>query len=97
MKDMAMTIRIFRPFAPLLGPDYNNLGKIRHISKPKLIIHGEKDEIVPFALGKKLFDAAGQPKHFLSLEDAGHNDIHLVGGERYADIIALFAKDLKCP
>ncbi|MFC1883233.1 alpha/beta hydrolase [Thermodesulfobacteriota bacterium] len=97
LKDMAKTIFVFRPFAPLLGPNYNNVEKIRHITKPKLIIHGEQDEIVPFQLGKKLFDASGQPKFFLPLAGAGHNDVHLIGGERYADIIAAFAKDLRVP
>jgi fermentation-respiration switch protein FrsA (DUF1100 family) len=97
MKDMAATIFIFRPFARLLGPDYNNIEKIRHISKPKLIIHGEQDEIVPFQLGERLFDAAAQPKYFFPLAGAGHNDVHLIGGERYVDIIASFAKDLKAP
>jgi fermentation-respiration switch protein FrsA (DUF1100 family) len=97
MKDMAKTFIIFRPFARLLGPHYNNVGKVPHISKPKLIIHGEQDEIVPFALGKKLFDASEEPKYFFPLAGAGHNDVPLIGGEIYADIVASFAKEMKVP
>lgn len=97
MKDMAKTILIFRPLAHLSGPAYNNLEKVRRIAKPMLIIHGDRDEIVPFKMGEALFKGSKQPKYFLPVKGAGHNDIHLVGGNRYADIIAAFAKEVKSP
>lgn len=42
---------------------------------PLLIIHGTKDEVVPYSLGEKLFRAYAGPKEFLSLEGYGHNNL----------------------
>jgi hypothetical protein len=38
---------------------------------------------VPFAMGKKLFDAACEPKSFYAIDRAGHNDVLESGGEDY--------------
>lgn len=94
-KDMAKTMSLFRLFSRFLPPNYNNLEKIAHVSIPKLIIHGEEDEIVPFSMGQKLFTASKAPKYFIGLEKAGHNDTYLVGGEKYFQTIAAFARDSK--
>jgi fermentation-respiration switch protein FrsA (DUF1100 family) len=42
--------------------EYNSLGRMRSVQCPVLIVHSPEDEIVPFAHGQKLFDAAGEPK-----------------------------------
>ena len=60
---------------------------------PKLIIHGERDEIVPFSMGQRLFEAAKMPKYFYPLELSVHNDTYVKGGEEYFRIIASFAKN----
>lgn len=62
---------------------FDNIGKIRHVTQPVLILHGRRDRIVPFALGQKLFTAAPEPKSFVVLPAAGHNDIHVAGGSQY--------------
>jgi hypothetical protein len=49
-----------------------------------LIVHSRDDEIIPFEQGRKLFELAGEPKHFLELR-GGHNDGFLVSGRRYLD------------
>ena len=36
--------------------------------------HGDHDTIIPLEFAKRLFDAANQPKHFLLIEGADHND-----------------------
>ena len=57
---------------------------IGDVTCPILMIHGQRDTIVPMALGRKLFDAApersstGIPKRFLELPAADHNDILFV-------------------
>jgi fermentation-respiration switch protein FrsA (DUF1100 family) len=60
-KDMAKTLTLFALLSPVLPTNYNNLEKIRRVPAPKLIVHGERDEIVPFAMGQKLFEAAADP------------------------------------
>jgi len=90
-REMAKTMFLFRPFAFLLPLHYNNLEKIPRISVPKLIIHGEKDEIVPFSMGQKLYQSSRAPKKFLPVKAASHNDTYVVGGRSYFEALASFA------
>ena len=70
VKDMAKTMFLFNLFSFIIPPHYNNLEKIEHIDVPKLIIHGEEDEIIPFYMGRKLYDASREPKFFFPLKGA---------------------------
>lgn len=94
-KGMAKTMFLFSLFSPILPANYNNLEKIAHIKVPKLFIHGEEDNIVPFSMGQKLFDASSAPKYFFRIKGAGHNDTYPLGGEKYFQIIATFSKESK--
>ena len=89
-KDMAKTIFPFFIFSPFLPHHYNNILKIAGVTIPKLIIHGEDDNIVPFSMGNKLFAQATEPKLFLPIHGAGHNDTYVVGGEDYFEAIVNF-------
>jgi hypothetical protein len=94
-KDMAKTLLLFNLLSPLLPAHYDNLKKVAHVNLPKLIIHSEDDEIVPFSMGQKLFDASKAPRYFFRLKGAGHNDTYVVGGEEYFQTIVSFARDSK--
>ena len=61
---------------PVLPWDrFPNLKRAPHIHGPSLVIHGHKDEIVPFRHGKKVYNALSQPKQLLELPHAGHKDL----------------------
>jgi len=60
--------------------------------RPLLVIHGQRDQIVPPALGRQVFEAAAEPKELLLLPSAGHNDILAAGGQRYLAAVAEFAR-----
>lgn len=94
-RDMARTIPLFTLISPLVPAHYDNLRKIPAVTVPKLIVHGEEDELVPFAMGERLHAAAGPPKFFLPLKGAGHNDTYLIGGERYFRTLKTFARESK--
>jgi fermentation-respiration switch protein FrsA (DUF1100 family) len=79
---------------PELPVHYDSLSKIGRIQMPLLAIHGEKDELIPYADGRKLFDAAPEPKTWIPLAGAGHNDTYAVGGEGYFQRLAAFAAGL---
>jgi fermentation-respiration switch protein FrsA (DUF1100 family) len=79
---------------PELPVHYDSLSKIGRIQMPLLAIHGVKDELIPYADGRKLFDAAPQPKTWIPLAGAGHNDTYAVGGEAYFQRLATFAAGL---
>lgn len=72
-------------------PNSRDIGKVRC---PVLIVHGARDTIVHPWQGRKLFDLANQPKQFLSVEGAGHNDLELVAGKRYLEAVQNFAASL---
>ena len=73
---------------------FRNLDKIPTINCPSLIIHGERDEVVPFWHGQRLHEAAAEPKTFLPLPNTSHNDVSLVGGAAYFEAIRSFADSL---
>lgn len=67
---------IMQPFAYLfLSDDYAPKGKISQISPtPLMVVHRKNDPVVPFELGKRVFNEAKDPKEFLEVEGAGHID-----------------------
>lgn len=76
---------------PLIPFDkFRNVDKIKNVQCPILIIHGRKDEIVPFWHGEKLFETANEPKLKFWVDGAGHNDLFWVAGESYWDVIGEF-------
>jgi len=76
---------------PLLPFDKcRNLEKIRLVHCPVLVIHGKKDRIVPLWHGRKLFDAANEPKMHFWVENAGHNDLFWVAQDRYWNVLEDF-------
>lgn len=63
------------PLAPVLVPDrFDNLSKIAALSCPVVIVHGTRDEVVPFEMGRRLA-AAGRNVRFIPLEGRTHNDL----------------------
>ncbi len=69
---------------------FDTARKLAQIGIPKLIIHGEKDQVVPFRMGERLFEAAAPPKEFYPIAGAGHEDTLPVGGQEYARRVAEF-------
>ena len=53
----------FFPVSILLKDKYENDKKIKNIKSPILIMHGEVDKLVPFWMGKKLYNLANEPKY----------------------------------
>ena len=81
---------------PLLPFDkFPNARDIGKVHCPVLIIHGTRDEVVPLWHGRKLFDLANQPKHFVAVEGAGHDDLDYVAGVRYTETVQTFAATLQ--
>ena len=70
--DLAAEIYPFLPVRWLARFHYNTLESLQSVTCPVFIAHSVEDEIVPFAHGERLFQAASEPKQFLTLE-GGHN------------------------
>ena len=72
---MENAAKIYYPYLPvklLLKDKYDSLSKITTIKTPILIMHGKKDDIVPFSMGKELFEKANNPKHSYFTSDDDH-------------------------
>ena len=59
----------------LAGRAFDSLARVRDVHVPILVAHGDADEVVPYTLGEALFAAAAEPKRFLRLPGAHHNDV----------------------
>ncbi|MBM3253229.1 MAG: alpha/beta hydrolase [Candidatus Omnitrophica bacterium] len=90
-EDMAKRIYPFLPLWLMVSMKYDSLYKIKGIKIPKLIIHSQNDEIVPFDLGKKVFKEAPEPKEFYMMR-GGHNDAILINREEFLERIDEFLR-----
>ena len=77
---------LFQPLGWLLLSDKeapeDDLGKLA--PTPLVVIHGTKDQMINFALGKRLFDEASEPKEFWEIPDGRHTDFMFVDNGKYA-------------
>jgi fermentation-respiration switch protein FrsA (DUF1100 family) len=78
------------PVRLLLRDRYDSLARISSIRTPLLVIAGERDSVVPAAFSRRLYEAAPQPKTFISIPGADHNDDELLDGKLVIDALARF-------
>lgn len=72
LPDVANDLLPLSPGALMLNR-FDSLKKIPIYHGPLLIAHGTKDQLIPFAQGKQLYEAANEPKQFVPIASAGHN------------------------
>ncbi|MGD0091383.1 MAG: alpha/beta hydrolase [Planctomycetota bacterium] len=102
MKDVAAKHYWYVPARLLLRDTFPSLERIPQVTCPILILHGRRDDVVPFGFGQELFSAAppqsgsGVAKQFVELPDCGHNDIGLVDRPQYREALGGFYTAL-CP
>ena len=60
------------PIGLLLKDKYESDKKIKNIKSPVLVMHGEADTIVPFWMGKKIYELANNPKYYYFPEYDDH-------------------------
>lgn len=66
------------PFAPvrwLIRDSFHSDRRIAQVKAPLLLLHGERDRIVPIALGERLFARANEPKRMVRFAQGGHVDL----------------------
>lgn len=78
----------------LLGAQFNLADRLPRVSMPILVVHGDRDTIVPIHLGRQVFEAAREPKSFYLVQGADHNDLYLVGGKPYFQRLKRFAEEI---
>ena len=60
-----------------------------------MVLHGDRDEVVPIEQGRRVYDAANEPKRFYEITGAAHDDTFIVGQEPYFRAIADFIASLR--
>lgn len=72
---------VIRPF--MQSFEFSNREHIEKVRSPVFILHGNQDEICPYAMADELFERAPEPKGFLSIPNGRHNDLPAVAGEDF--------------
>ena len=88
--------RVHYPWLPVgrvLIDRYPSIDRIGSLTAPLLVIAGDRDDIVPESLSKRLYDAAPDPKRYLLVPGAGHNDPELIDGRRMLDEVGRFLSE----
>lgn len=68
-----------RPFvSAMMWDKWNSMAHIPKIKCPSLFLHGARDQIVPIQLGRRLFEAANEPKRFVEFPAGDHNNVPFV-------------------
>ena len=71
--DLAADLYPYLPARALARFDYDSRSRIGSVTCPVFIAHSPDDEVIPYAHGRRLFEAAPEPKEFLELS-GGHNE-----------------------
>ena len=76
---MADAWKQFVPFLPvslLLRDRFDSRSVIDRVRMPILFMHGERDRLVGYQLGRSLYAAAPEPKRFEAFPEAGHTNLY---------------------
>jgi fermentation-respiration switch protein FrsA (DUF1100 family) len=77
--DVAQFHYSFAPAAMLVRDRFDSLSRIDQVRAPILVLHGERDRVVPVRFGRALFDAAPAPKELWLAPEGGHGDLSRFG------------------
>jgi fermentation-respiration switch protein FrsA (DUF1100 family) len=91
--DVAQEAYWYLPARWLSRFEYKTVDYVRQVSAPVLTIHSEDDEIIPYHHGQSVFEAANEPKRFLTLR-GGHNTGFILSEAEYRQGIDAFLSEV---
>lgn len=71
----------FLPVGVAMLDRYETDKVIASIGTPLLILHGDRDRVIPVAMGRKLYELAREPKRIVEFPEGGHSDLYLDGNQ----------------
>lgn len=92
-KDRLFWLNLYPAFA-FNGIEMDNAGYLHGPHPPALLLHGDRDEVVPIKHAYKSFAEASEPKKLVVLRGCNHNDVSTLDPRAYAEPIAQFVKGL---
>ncbi|MGA0569394.1 alpha/beta hydrolase [Variovorax sp. VNK109] len=75
------------PVSGLITQRFESLRKIDKIGSPLLVVHGSNDSLILPSLGRKLYEAAIDPKRFVLVEGGSHHSTNSVGQDQYREAL----------
>jgi alpha-beta hydrolase superfamily lysophospholipase len=83
------------PVSLLITQRFESARKVAGIGSPLLVVHGSEDRLIPPALGRRLYDAAAEPKRFVLVDGGTHHNTNDRGHAQYREALsALFGLPL---
>ena len=82
--DVGASVYWFVPVRLLMKDQYRSDLRIGKVTAPVLVLHGDRDNVVPFALGERLYAMINSPKRFVRLRGGGHNGLDAFGALKAA-------------
>lgn len=97
IQDMVAYRNLFRifPINLLLNQRFESIKKVPKLQTPVLFIHGTVDTTVPSFMSQQLYQAAPEPKQILLVPAADHNNVAVVAGGEYLQLIKSFVQQVK--
>ena len=81
------------PLRLLITQPFESVDKVTRLGSPLLVVHGSDDRLIQPALGRRLYEAAQQPKAFVLVEGGSHYNTNSLGQSQYRVALAgLFGK-----
>lgn len=88
--DVAAALYPFVPVRWMMHDQFHSIDYIKDVHAPLLVLHGERDRVVPIAFGEELFAAANEPKRFVRFPEGGHVNLDDFGA---AEIVRKFFEE----
>jgi fermentation-respiration switch protein FrsA (DUF1100 family) len=73
--DVGRSVYFWLPLSLLIADQYNVERHIGAVTVPLLILHGERDEVIPVEMGRRIHSAANDPKRIELFPNGRHNDL----------------------
>lgn len=99
LEDIAASAYALLPrfFFRRLRGRFDTRDAVRGLRAPLLVVHGDRDRLIPSAMGRELADLGPGSVELVEVPGADHNDLPFVGGPAYFDLIARFVHDVTGP
>ena len=76
------------PVSALITQRFESVRKVAQIGSPLLVVHGSEDSLILPSLGRKLYEAAQEPKQFVLVDGGSHHTTLTVGQAQYRQALA---------
>ena len=94
LADAGKALYPFLPVKMLIKDIYNTRETLRGKDIPALFAHSPEDQIIPYSLGRELYESYAGPKTFMQLT-GNHSEAFLLSGANYIQGVKKFLMDLQ--